>query len=194
MRTLWSGRFILVESVLLSLLERSSWLVRLREYYCRLCTSSQYILSSFPYELPTFCLCVLEMNYLYLLWKLDVTSKSVTLEIWPCETFMKKHLPYLHNLSEKSRRKEQVGLGKFIRNLSKYWAQPGFEPGTSCTQSKNHTPRPLSRLILTYVIILFLDAMHMFQNHDDVFSFLSFLYSIKKHLVHDNIHICGLVV
>ena len=31
--------------------------------------------------------------------------------------------------------------GRFS-GIKKHRARPGFEPGTSCTQSRNHTPRP----------------------------------------------------
>ena len=45
-------------------------------------------------------------------------------------------------------------------------AKPGFEPGTSCTQSRNHTPRPFGRLIYSSKIYLTnpkLWFLHLYQ-------------------------------
>ena len=47
-------------------------------------------------------------------------------------------------------------------DISKERARPGFEPGTSSTRSKNHTPRPTSilKIVKKILLLTFVFRMH----------------------------------
>ena len=60
----------------------------------------------------------------------------------------------LGNRGSLSKWQELCCICSFLFFKPKDWARPGFEPGTSRTQSENHTPRPTSHECNKFVAVL----------------------------------------
>ena len=61
---------------------------------------------------------------------------------------------FLGNRGSLSKWQELCCICSFLFFKPKDWARPGFEPGTSRTQSENHTPRPTSHECNKFVAVL----------------------------------------
>merc|ERR1712121_129082 len=61
---------------------------------------------------------------------------------------------FLGNRGSLSKWQELCCICSFLFFKPKDWARPGFEPGTSRTQSENHTPSPTSHECNKFVAVL----------------------------------------